>query len=71
MQYRRFGKLDWNGSILGFGGARFPISAFDPERSRDDCYEYYGQHFSDIENSSNCHCGSRHRAGNRSAAAFG
>ena len=25
MEYRRFGKLDWKGSVLGFGAMRLPL----------------------------------------------
>jgi len=30
MQYRRFGKLDWEGSVLGFGVMRLPLTDSDP-----------------------------------------
>ena len=30
MQYRRFGRLEWEGSVLGFGCARFPSLENDP-----------------------------------------
>ncbi len=30
MQYRRFGKLDWEGSVLGFGAMRLPLTDSDP-----------------------------------------
>jgi predicted aldo/keto reductase-like oxidoreductase len=30
MQYRKFGQLDWKGSALGFGSARFPSLENDP-----------------------------------------
>jgi len=30
MQYRRFGKLDWKGSALGFGAMRMPLAGRDP-----------------------------------------
>ena len=26
MKYRRFGKLDWEGSVLGFGAMRLPLT---------------------------------------------
>ena len=30
MQYRRFGKLDWKSSVLGFGIMRLPLTDDDP-----------------------------------------
>ncbi len=30
MQYRKFGKLDWEGSVLGFGAMRLPLTNKDP-----------------------------------------
>ena len=30
MQYRQFGKLDWEGSVLGFGVMRLPLTDDDP-----------------------------------------
>jgi predicted aldo/keto reductase-like oxidoreductase len=35
MQYRTFGQLDWRGSVLGFGSARFP-SLENDRRSIDE-----------------------------------
>ena len=30
MQYRKFGKLDWEVSVLGFGAIRLPLTNKDP-----------------------------------------
>ncbi len=35
MQYRRFGKLDWEGSALGFGAMRLPSAKGDPANVDD------------------------------------
>src|SRR5512146_827264 len=36
MQYRRFGKLDWEVSALGFGAMRLPTIGNDPHQSKID-----------------------------------
>jgi len=32
MQYRKFGSLDWDASVLGFGAMRLPVIENDPDR---------------------------------------
>lgn len=32
MKYRKFGRLDWKASVLGFGGLRFPVVNNDPTK---------------------------------------
>jgi predicted aldo/keto reductase-like oxidoreductase len=32
MKYRKFGSLDWEASVLGFGAMRLPVSDHDPSR---------------------------------------
>ena len=38
MKYRKFGSLDWESSILGFGVMRLPVLHDDPSYPSDPSY---------------------------------